>query len=144
MTPEIKPAHPGRLPCVDGWRALSICLVLGAHSLAMTGFPGDNPLVSCFPLLVDGNLGVRFFFVISGFLITYLLIEEQARNGDISLTKFCIRRALRILPVYLMYLAVVAALLIPKAPGVGSDPDLTHHLEHAELAVVPGGSIAEY
>ena len=40
--------------------------------------------------------------------------------------------------------AVAAALLIPRSPGVGADPDLTHHLEHAELAVVPGGSIAEY
>ena len=40
--------------------------------------------------------------------------------------------------------AVVAALFIPKAPGAGADPDLTHHLEHAELAVVPGGAIAEY
>ena len=40
--------------------------------------------------------------------------------------------------------AVVAALLIPRGPGAGADPDLAHHLEHAELAVVPGGSIAEY
>ena len=40
--------------------------------------------------------------------------------------------------------AVVAALFIPKAPAAGADPDLHHHLEHAELAMVPGGSIAEY
>jgi sugar phosphate permease len=40
--------------------------------------------------------------------------------------------------------AIVAAIFIPKSPGVDSDPDLTHHLEHAELSVVPGGSIAEY
>ena len=40
--------------------------------------------------------------------------------------------------------AVVAALFIPRTPGAGADPDLTHHLEHAELAVVPGGSIAEF
>ena len=40
--------------------------------------------------------------------------------------------------------AVAAALLIPRSPGAGADPDLAHHLEHAELAVVPGGSIAEY
>jgi EmrB/QacA subfamily drug resistance transporter len=41
-------------------------------------------------------------------------------------------------------IAVVAALLIPKAPGTGADPDLAHHLEHAELAVVPGATVAEY
>ena len=40
--------------------------------------------------------------------------------------------------------AVVAALFIPKLPGPGADPDLAHHLEHAELAVVPGGTVAEY
>ena len=40
--------------------------------------------------------------------------------------------------------AVVAALMIPKAPGRGADPDLAHHLEHAELAVVPGATVAEY
>ncbi len=40
--------------------------------------------------------------------------------------------------------AVAAALLIPRSPGAGAAPDLAHHLEHAELAVVPGGSIAEY
>jgi EmrB/QacA subfamily drug resistance transporter len=40
--------------------------------------------------------------------------------------------------------AVVAAVFIPRSPGTGADPDLHHHLEHAELAVVPGGAIAEY
>ena len=40
--------------------------------------------------------------------------------------------------------AVIAALLIPTAPSAGADPDLAHHLEHAELASVPGGAIAEY
>ncbi len=40
--------------------------------------------------------------------------------------------------------AIVAALFIPKSPGADADPDLTHHIEHAELSVVPGGSIAEY
>ena len=40
--------------------------------------------------------------------------------------------------------AVVAALFIPRAPGAGADPDLSHHLEHAELAVVPGATVAEY
>ena len=40
--------------------------------------------------------------------------------------------------------AIVAAVFIPKAPGAGADPDLAHHLEHAELSVVPGGTIAEY
>jgi peptidoglycan/LPS O-acetylase OafA/YrhL len=100
----------GRMPSVDGWRAVSIIMVLAAHSAETPGFPSASGVVACFPLFFDGNLGVRFFFVISGFLITYLLIKEQERNGKVSLRNFYIRRALRILPVYLAYLAVVALL----------------------------------
>lgn len=40
-------------------------------------------------------------------------------------------------------IATIAAIFIPAGPGLGSDPDLTHHLEHAELAMVPGGTVAE-
>ena len=99
----------GKLPSLDGWRALSIMMVLGAHS---TMHPTIHQLFVN-PVLgpwVDGNLGVRFFFVISGFLITYLLLREFQKNGRIDLWAFYTRRALRILPVYFAYLAVVAVL----------------------------------
>jgi peptidoglycan/LPS O-acetylase OafA/YrhL len=100
----------GRLPSVDGWRALSILMVLAAHSMETPGFSSPSGAGTFFSLLFDGNLGVRFFFVISGFLITYLLIKERDRTGWVSLKNFYIRRALRILPVYVAYLVVVAAL----------------------------------
>jgi len=45
-----------------------------------------------------GNLGVTIFFVLSGFLITTLLLEERARHGHVSLRRFYWRRALRLLP----------------------------------------------
>jgi peptidoglycan/LPS O-acetylase OafA/YrhL len=48
----------------------------------------------------NANLGVNFFFVLSGFLITYLLIEEKTRNGYIDVTKFWARRVLRIWPLF--------------------------------------------
>ncbi len=48
----------------------------------------------------NGNLGVNFFFVLSGFLITYLLILEKQENGRISLGKFWMRRILRIWPLF--------------------------------------------
>jgi peptidoglycan/LPS O-acetylase OafA/YrhL len=99
----------GRLPSVDGWRALSIIMVLGGHSTGLEGFPSSG-IPACLSILTDGNLGVRFFFVISGFLITYLLIKEQDQNGSVSLKKFYLRRALRILPVYFAYLLVIAIL----------------------------------
>lgn len=51
-------------------------------------------------LFGNGNIGVNFFFVLSGFLITFLLIEEKKLNGNIDLKKFWIRRMLRIWPLF--------------------------------------------
>jgi peptidoglycan/LPS O-acetylase OafA/YrhL len=99
----------GRLPSLDGWRALSIMMVFAAHAT-------PDPAIRALALkpalgpLFDGNLGVRFFFVISGFLITYLLLREFQKTGRIDLWAFYTRRALRILPIYFAYLAVVAVL----------------------------------
>ncbi len=98
----------GRLPSLDGWRALSIILVLGDHCLLVHKFPAF--LEKPFDWFFDGNLGVRVFFVISGFLITSLLLRENEKTGRISLSNFYKRRALRILPVYTAFLAVVALL----------------------------------
>jgi peptidoglycan/LPS O-acetylase OafA/YrhL len=53
-----------------------------------------------FSLFGNGFLGVNFFFVLSGFLITYLLIKEKKRNGQIHIINFWIRRVLRIWPLY--------------------------------------------
>lgn len=88
----------GRLPCLDGLRALSILLVIFAHSGAQI------PIFS----KLDGHSGVTCFFVISGFLITLLLLRERERTGKISLKAFYLRRSLRILPAYLFYLGVIA------------------------------------
>jgi peptidoglycan/LPS O-acetylase OafA/YrhL len=76
----------------------------------VAGFP--KSLDRVFYWLFDGDLGVRCFFVISGFLITYLLLQENNQNGSVSLRKFYIRRALRILPVYFAFLLVVFLLQI--------------------------------
>jgi peptidoglycan/LPS O-acetylase OafA/YrhL len=79
--------------------------VLGFHCTFAVGFPKSlDPVMSW---LFDGNLGVRFFFVISGFLITNLLFHEHHQTGSISLRNFYIRRALRILPVYFVFLLAV-------------------------------------
>ena len=58
----------------------------------------------------NGNLGVNFFFVLSGFLITYLLIEEKKLNGQLDIKKFWIRRILRIWPLF--YLCVIIGFFI--------------------------------
>jgi len=97
-----------RLPSLDGWRAVSILLVLGAHCKEAYGFP--SALAPLFIWLFDGDLGVRFFFIISGFLITWLLLLEKERSGKVNLGHFYARRALRILPVYFAFLGILALL----------------------------------
>ncbi len=56
-------------------------------------------------LFMNGDLGVNFFFVLSGFLITWLLYNEKEKFGTINLIKFYVRRILRIWPVY--YVVVI-------------------------------------
>ena len=97
-----------KLPSLDGLRAMSILLVLGAHAAATRGFPAEWAEVTKHVLV--GELGVRVFFVISGFLITHLLLREEATRGTSSIPLFYARRALRILPVYFAFVAVFAVL----------------------------------
>ena len=88
---------PGRgIAALDGVRAIAVALVLADHG----GIPGMS----------GGFLGVDVFFVLSGFLITSLLLDEVGRTGRIGLKGFWIRRARRLLPALIvMVLAVVAA-----------------------------------
>ncbi len=63
-----------------------------------------------------GVLGVNFFFVLSGFLITYLLLKEKNEKGEFSISKFYIRRILRIWPLYfaiVLFSFVVLPLVMP-------------------------------
>ncbi len=87
---------------------MSIIMVLGAHCKFAAGFP--TVLTAPFTWLFDGDLGVRMFFVISGFLITWLMLVEHDRCGRVSLTAFYARRAFRILPVYCAFLLTLALL----------------------------------
>jgi peptidoglycan/LPS O-acetylase OafA/YrhL len=96
---------PGRIPSLDGFRAFAICLVIAAHCQTATGFPHSLQWTGYF---ADGDFGVRVFFVISGFLITTLLLQEEHSHGSISLPLFYYRRALRILPVYWAYVLAAA------------------------------------
>jgi peptidoglycan/LPS O-acetylase OafA/YrhL len=97
-------AAAGKLPSLDGLRGIAIALVLIGHLHATPGFPelGLEHLLGDY-----GLLGVRIFFVISGFLITTLLLRELDQHGAISLKAFYARRALRILPASLAFLAAI-------------------------------------
>src|SRR5947209_3975528 len=97
---------PVRIPSLDGLRAISIAMVLVAHLTGTRGFPLSMNVGNALGL---GELGVRTFFVISGFLITRLLFEELAATGRVSLSHFYLRRTLRIFPPYYAFLIAVGA-----------------------------------
>jgi peptidoglycan/LPS O-acetylase OafA/YrhL len=93
------------LPSLDGMRAISILLVIIAHASDVFDRQSDY-------LFSLGQLGVSVFFVISGLLITWLMIRERDATGTFSLRNFYIRRFLRILPVFWLLLLTVTALKV--------------------------------
>jgi peptidoglycan/LPS O-acetylase OafA/YrhL len=111
------PRVGGRIPSLDGLRALSIALVLLAHLTGTRHFAAI-PELGRWQL---GNLGVRVFFVISGFLITTLLLEEVDRTGTVSLGQFYLRRMFRIFPAFYVFCLVLFVLertqIIALRPG---------------------------
>lgn len=89
----------------DGIRAIAVLIVIAGHANI------THPLLAQkYPALygmLAPTRGVDIFFVLSGFLITTLLLNEYSRYGSVSLYNFCVRRAFRILPVYYLFLAMV-------------------------------------
>lgn len=103
LSPAAAPASDGyrlgRRPGLDGLRGIAVLMVLWNHTA--------RPYSGTF-----GTVGVTVFFVISGFLITRLLVEEFDREGTISLRRFYVRRALRLVPAMVIYLAVTAVVAL--------------------------------
>lgn len=87
------------LPFLDGLRGIAIIIVILSHALRENSY---------FEVL--GEVGVEIFFVLSGFLITTLLLKEKIKNGHVALKLFYIRRALRIMPVAYLFLLVLLVL----------------------------------
>jgi peptidoglycan/LPS O-acetylase OafA/YrhL len=95
-----------RIPSLDGLRAISITLVLVSHLAGTRNFPLSAASGNFWAL---GHFGVGVFFVISGFLITGLLLDEVAKTGRIRLGRFYFRRTLRIFPPYYAFIAALVA-----------------------------------
>lgn len=86
-------------PNLDGLRTLACLAVFGFHGfLTILPLHTDSPRI--FSVFTPGNMGVNFFFVLSGFLITYLLLEEEQRYQRIDIPGFYLRRVLRIWPLF--------------------------------------------
>ena len=92
-----------RIPSLDGIRAISISLVILSHLVKWKHISLDV-------LGSYGSLGVFIFFVLSGYLITNLLLQEHDRTSTIRLREFYLRRAFRILPAAFAFLATVVLL----------------------------------
>ncbi|HMG81447.1 MAG TPA: acyltransferase [Ferruginibacter sp.] len=92
------------IPSLGGLRALSVMIVLISHINVRSW--GNKVIPFPFSMLLDGNFGVNIFFVISGFLITTLLIAEENATGTISLKNFYMRRIFRIFPAYYFVLFI--------------------------------------
>jgi peptidoglycan/LPS O-acetylase OafA/YrhL len=91
------PLRPGaRIPCLDFLRAISAAIVVIYHSGYQT---------------IPAGFGVLTFFVLSGFLITHLMIREKEATGTISFRDFYIRRSLRIFPAFYVYWVIAIAAL---------------------------------
>lgn len=95
-----------RISTLDGMRGVAILFVLCGHAVANFG-PSDESARAWLEAFANAGLGVRIFFVLSGYLITQLLLKETARNGKVDLLAFYGRRARRILPAYYTYLIVL-------------------------------------
>ncbi|MEZ5304509.1 MAG: acyltransferase [Verrucomicrobiales bacterium] len=96
----------GKLPSLDGLRAIAIFLVIGDHWAALGLLP--ESALGWWHRLFSGSVGVRVFFVLSGYLITTLLLREASRSGKVNLKRFYARRAFRILPCYFLFLIALA------------------------------------
>ncbi len=106
---------PFHVPALDGLRAVAALLVFANHAI-----PGPFPVIGRFAAV--GWSGVSVFFALSGFLVTYLLLREEAasaaRGGParFSILRFWARRCLRIWPLYLLAVGI-AFLVIPRLPS---------------------------
>jgi peptidoglycan/LPS O-acetylase OafA/YrhL len=103
--PPAKGARFAHLAPLDGLRAIAVAAVMAFHTGA--GWA------------VGGFLGVDVFFVLSGFLITVLLVKEWQRRGTVSLRRFYARRALRLLPAVALLCAVLL-IIGPVGTGVSA------------------------
>jgi peptidoglycan/LPS O-acetylase OafA/YrhL len=98
------------IPSLDGLRAFSVLSVILGHL--------RSPQLDAIPLLQpfrQGELGVAMFFVISGFLITHLLLKERSEAGGIDLRAFYLRRTLRIFPPFYAFVAIVGIMTMAGA-----------------------------
>tara|TARA_R110002012_G_scaffold99980_2_gene238444 strand:+ start:130975 stop:132081 length:1107 start_codon:yes stop_codon:yes gene_type:complete len=92
---------------LDAYRGLAAILVIIGHTELIKNFNSLKNFFEEGPFIFHlGEIAVTFFFVLSGFLITYLILEEENKTGRLNVRKFYLRRLLRIWPVYYLMLFI--------------------------------------
>lgn len=137
MTKPVSDAHAYQakaIPSLDGIRAISVLIVVLAHS----GLEA----------LVPGGLGVTIFFFLSGYLISTLMLAEDERTGRINILKFYARRMLRLMPPLFISLAIAyaltyAGLLSGTITKTGLAAQLLYFANYYGLFFDPGNSIPD-
>lgn len=102
-------------PNLNGVRFIAAFSVLIHHTEQIKYLMGLENIYGNYFIKNLGKLGVGLFFVLSGFLITYLLLSEKERRGDISTKAFYIRRILRIWPLYFI-IVILGFFVFPAIP----------------------------
>ena len=146
MEPPVRPAPPalrtrrpllGRSLALDGLRGFALIWVVTYH---VTGADGPFP---------GGWVGLDVFFVLSGFLITAMLLDEIRVNGRINLPLFYARRAFRLLPALFVMLTIWVGVLLafsdttwiaatPGGPGTGAPVDIGPALQQVGIVLLYG------
>jgi peptidoglycan/LPS O-acetylase OafA/YrhL len=114
--PAAPSAAAQRIRGLDGLRGIAILMVVFGHVWNGIDPHGDRLFASTTNRSGGGFLGVQLFFVLSGFLITSLLLRERERTGRISLKAFWVRRARRLLPALFIVCAAYAAYAFVALP----------------------------
>jgi peptidoglycan/LPS O-acetylase OafA/YrhL len=109
----------GHILALDGLRGIAILLVVACHFQSNLGISADGGAWPLVAVAHAGWMGVDLFFVLSGFLITGILVD--ARGSDSYFSAFYARRALRILPVYYGFLFVIFVVLPLLHLGAGDN-----------------------
>ena len=102
-------------PNLNGLRFIAALMVIVHHIEQYKSIYGLPNNFSSTTIQIFGELGVVLFFVLSGFLITYLLLEEESKTGTIIIRNFYVRRILRIWPLYFL-IVILALLILPNIP----------------------------
>jgi len=109
----LKPKNSLYFKGIDSLRAIgALSVLLGHLELTKASFGVSNLMDLPFYKYTSGHLGVLLFFVISGFLITFLLLKEKQEFGKVDVLRFYYRRILRIWPIYFLALVLLFFVIV--------------------------------